>query len=122
LAAQIDYLAAHNQLFESMKNKPVLLLLHPEADTNYLIHYVSGSCLKGYVIDKPKGHFASHQSDIMVWPTLLKCLQYLSKQNQSFWPLIPFPLQPEYESDVAHFAFIMQLENPEVSLPQHWTK
>jgi hypothetical protein len=122
LAERIDYLVAHNQLFESMRNKPVLLLLHPEADTNYLIHYISDSYLKGYIIGKPKGQLTTPQSDLMVWPTLLKCLQYLSKQNQHFWPLIPFPLQAEYETDVVQFAFIMQLENPKATLPQHWTK
>jgi len=105
-----------------MKNKPVLLLLHPDADVNYLIHYVSDGHFKGYVIRKPSGRVGASHSDLMVWPTLLKCLQYLSKQNECIWPLIPYPLQAAYETDVAHFAFLMQLENPNTTLPLHWTK
>jgi hypothetical protein len=105
-----------------MKNKPVLLLLHPDADVNYLIHYVSDGHFKGYIIRKPSGRVGASHSDLMVWPTLLKCLLYLSKQNECIWPLIPYPLQAAYETDVAHFAFLMQLENPNTTLPLHWTK
>jgi hypothetical protein len=33
---------------------------------------------------------------------------------------MPIPLQQAYETDIAHFAFIMQLESPDYQLPPHW--
>jgi hypothetical protein len=101
-----------------MKNQPVILLLHSEAQMQYLIHYVSDGNQKGYIISKPKPN--ATVADQMVWPTLLKCHKHIASLHRNLWTIMPIPLQHAYEADIAHFAFIMQLESPDYQLPPHW--
>jgi len=103
-----------------MKYQPVILLLHTEAQMQYLIYYVSEGSRKGYIISKPKANPNATIADQMVWPTLLKCLQHIVNLHSNFWGIMPIPLQQAYETDIAHFAFIMQLESPDYQLPPHW--
>ena len=111
----------HNQLFELMNHKPVLLLLNPEVNrATYLINYYSQQGGKGYTLFKPSLNYKYCPSDLMLWPTLVKCLQHLNTENSGILTLVPVPLQASYDADIVHFAFLMQLENPNAVLPNHW--
>ncbi|MFY8035145.1 MAG: hypothetical protein ACOVMN_11540 [Flexibacteraceae bacterium] len=86
----------------------------------YLIQYVYEGNQKGYIISKPKANSNAAISDQMVWPTLLKCLQHIAALHNNLWPITPIPLQKAYETDIAHFAYLAQLESPDFPLPPHW--